>query len=69
METSADLSELFEQLNCYEIFYMPHRAHIVNPDFSMGLTRYDLIMSGNRRIPITRKQFAAVQELFSNYFF
>lgn len=69
LETSATLSELFEQLNCYENFYMPHRAYIVNLDFSMGLTRYDLIMSGDRRIPIPRKQFAAVQELFSNYFF
>lgn len=69
LETSATLSELFEQLSGYENFYMPHRAYIVNLDYSMGLTRYDLIMSGNRRIPIPRKQFAAVQELFSNYFF
>lgn len=69
LETSATLSELFEQLSGYVNFYMPHRAYIVNLDHSMGLTRYDLIMSGNRRIPIPRKQFTAVQEIFSNYFF
>lgn len=69
LETSVTLSDLFEQLSGHENFYMPHRAYIVNLDFSMGLTHYDLIMSGNRRIPIPRKQFAAVQELFSNYFF
>lgn len=69
LETSVTLSELFEQLSGYENFYMPHRAYIVNLNYSMGLTRYDLIMTGNRRIPIPRKQFAAVQKLFLNYFF
>lgn len=69
LETSATLSELFEQLCGYPNFYMPHRAYIVNLDYSMGLARYELIMYGNRRIPIPRKQYPAVQEIFANYFF
>lgn len=69
LETTATLSELFELLRKYKNFYMPHRAYIVNLDYSMGITRYDLIMLGDRRIPIPRKQFGAVQEVFSNYFF
>lgn len=69
LETTATLSELFEQLCEHKNFYMPHRAYIVNLDYSMGLTRYDLIMSGNRRIPIPRKQYPVMQDLFSNYFF
>lgn len=69
LETSATLSELFERLSDYENFYMPHRAYIVNLDYSTGITRYDLIMLGDRRIPIPRKQYSIIQELFSNYFF
>ncbi len=69
LETSTTLSDLFEQLCDYGNFYMPHRAYIVNLDYSMGITRYDLIMFGNRRIPIPRKQYSIMQEHFSNYFF
>ena len=69
LETSATLSELFERLSEYKNFFMPHRAYIVNLDYSTGITRYDLIMLGDRRIPIPRKQYSAIQELFSNYFF
>ncbi len=69
LETSATLSELFEQLCGHENFCMPHRAYIINLDYSMGLKRFEMLMSGNRRIPISRKQFALVQDVFSNYFF
>lgn len=69
LETSTTLSELFEQLCRYENFYMPHRAYIVNLDYSMGIKRYELLMFGNRRIPIPRRQYSIMQELFSNYFF
>ncbi len=69
LETSATLSELFEQLCGHGNFCMPHRAYIVNLDYSMGLKRFEMLMSGNRRIPISRKQFALVQDIFSNYFF
>ena len=67
--TPSTLSELFEQLGKYENFYMPHRAYIANLDNSVGIVRYDLLMLGNRRIPIPKKQFTTVQEFVSNYFF
>lgn len=69
LETSATLSELFEALSGHKNFYMPHRAYIVNLDYSMGIKRCELLMSGNRRIPIPRRQYSIMQELFSNYFF
>lgn len=69
LETSAALSELFDSLSVHDNFYMPHRAYIVNLDYSMGIKRYELLMFGNRRIPIPRRQYSAMRELFSNYFF
>ncbi|MCM1165698.1 MAG: LytTR family DNA-binding domain-containing protein [Lachnospiraceae bacterium] len=69
VETPETLSELFEKVCGYKNFCMPHRAYIVNLDHAMGLTRYDLIMLGNRRIPIPRRQFTAVREMFSSCFF
>lgn len=69
LETAATLSELFEELSGYGNFYLPHRGYIVNLDYSMGITRCELLMFGNRRIPISRKQYPAIKEVFSNYFF
>lgn len=69
METSATLSELLEQLRGHDNFNMVHRSYIANLDNSVGIVRYDLLMLGNRRIPISRSQFAAVQEVVQNYFF
>lgn len=68
-ETSETLSELFEKLSDHKNFYMPHRAYIVNLDYSMGIKRCELLMFGNRRIPIPRRQYTIMRELFSNYFF
>ena len=69
LETSATLSELFEQLKEHSNFYMPHRSYIANLDNSVGIVHYDLLMLGNRRIPISKNQFAMVQEVVQNYFF
>lgn len=69
LETPSTLSALFEQLGGHENFYMPHRAYIANLDNSVGIVRYDLLMLGNRRIPIPKKQFSTVQEFVRNYFF
>jgi len=69
LETSVTLSELFEFLREHDNFYMPHRSFIANLDNTVGLARYDLLMLGNRRIPIPRKQFATVQEFVRDYFF
>lgn len=69
LETTTTLLELFEQLCEHENFYMPHRAYIVNLDYSMGMTRHELLLLGNRRVPIPRKQYTIMQEKFSDYFF
>ena len=69
LETFATLSELFEQLKEHKNFFMPHRAYIVNLDNSVGIVRHDLLMLGNRHIPIPRNQFASVQEIVRDYFF
>lgn len=69
LETPSTLSELFGQLREHSNFYMPHRAYIANLDNSVGIVRYDLLMLGNRRIPIPKSQFAAVQELVRDHFF
>lgn len=69
LETPSTLSELFEQLGGHENFYMPHRAYIANLDNSVGIVRYDLLMLGDRRIPIPKNQFAAVQEFVREHFF
>ena len=69
LETPSTLSKLFEQLREHSSFFIPHRAYIANLDNSVGIVRYELLMLGNRRIPIPKNQFAAVQEVFLNYFF
>lgn len=69
LETSATLSELFEQLREHNNFYMPHRAYIANLDNSVGVVRYDLLMLGSRRIPIPKNQFVTVRNVVQNYFF
>lgn len=68
-ETFSTLSELFELLREHSSFLKPHRAYIANLDNLVGIVRYDLLMLGNRRIPIPKDQFAAVQELVRNHFF
>lgn len=69
LETPSTLSELFDQLGGHENFYMPHRAYIANLDNSVGIVRYDLLMPGGRRIPISKNQFANVQRVVEKYFF
>lgn len=68
-ETPSTLSELFDQLREHSNFYMPHRAYIANLDNSVGIVRYELLMLGNRRIPIPKDRFATVQKLIRDYFF
>lgn len=69
LETHATLSELFELLSGYERFFMPHRSYIANLDYLVGIVCYDLLMSGDHRIPIPKTQFAAVQEFVQDYLF
>lgn len=69
IETPDTLSELFGQLTEHSNFFMPHRAYIANLDSSVGIDRYNLLMLGNRRIPIPKNKFVEVQEIVREYFF
>ncbi|MCM1299401.1 MAG: LytTR family DNA-binding domain-containing protein [Firmicutes bacterium] len=69
LETNATLSELFDRLKENMNFFMPHRAYIANLDNTVGITRYNLMMLGNRSIPIPKSQYAAVQNTVRDYFF
>lgn len=69
LETSSTLAELFERLREHSSFFMPHRAYIANLDNSVGIIRYELLMLGNRRIPIPKNQFAAAEKLIREHFF
>ena len=69
LETSVTLSELFERLKEHGSFIMPHRAYIANLDNLVGIVRYELLMLGNRHIPIPKNQFVSVQEMARDYFF
>lgn len=69
LETVVTLSELFEQLREYRQFCMPHRAYIVNMDYVAGLRKNELLMSGGRRIPISRKEYGNMKTMFLDYFF
>ena len=69
LETSATLSELFDQLKDYSNFFMPHRSYIVNLNNSVGIVRNDLLMLGNRHIPISKNQFGDIQIMVRDYFF
>lgn len=69
LETVVTLSELFNQLREYPQFCMPHRAYIVNMDYADGLRKNELLMSGSRRIPISRKEYGKMKKLFLDYFF
>lgn len=69
LETPSALSELFGQLKEHSCFFMPHRAYIANLDNSVGIIRYDLLMLGNRHIPIPKNKFGEVEEIVRDYFF
>lgn len=69
LETVVTLSELTELLREYRQFCMPHRAYIVNMDYAAGLRKNELLMSGGRRIPISRKEYGKMKTLFLDYFF
>lgn len=67
VETSTTLSKLFEQLQKYPEFYMPHRAYIVNMDYVNGLKSTELLLSGERRIPISRGGYSRFKVAYFDY--
>lgn len=69
LETFATLAELFDQLKDHSNFYMPHRSYIANLDNTVGIVHHDLLMLGNRHIPISKSQLNDVQDVVQDYFF
>ncbi len=68
-ETAATLSSLYERLQAYPRFFLPHRAYIVNLDYVGGLTSTDLLMTDGRRIPVSRKLYARLREVYLDSIF
>ena len=62
VETSATLSSLYEQLQEYACFFLPHRAYIVNLDYVNGLTPTELMMAGGQRVPVSRNIYPKLKE-------
>lgn len=69
VETAVTLSALQEQLREYPCFARPHRAYLVNLDFAQGLTRTELLMTGGRRVPVSRNAYGRLKRIYLNYIF
>ena len=69
VETSATLSSLYEQLQKYTCFFLPHRAYVVNLEFVNGLTPTELLMVDGRRVPVSRNIYPKLKEAYMRYAF
>ena len=69
VETSVTLSSLYEQLQEYACFFLPHRAYIVNLDYVNGLTPTELMMAGGQRVPVSRNIYPKLKEAYMRYAF
>ena len=69
VETAVTLSALQEQLREYPCFARPHRAYLVNLDFAQGLTGMELLMTGGRRVPVSRNAYGRLKRTYLNYIF
>lgn len=69
VETASTLSSLFEQLQGYRCFFIPHRAYIVNLNFVSGLTSSELLLAGGKRIPVARGAYPALKAAYLEYAF
>ncbi len=69
VETSVTLSSLYEQLQEYDCFFLPHRAYIVNLEYVNGLTSTELMLTGGRRVPVSRNIYPKLKEAYMRYVF
>ena len=69
VETSATLSSLYEQLQEYACFFLPHRAYIVNLEYVNGLAPTELMIAGGRRVPVSRNIYPKLKEAYMRYTF
>lgn len=69
VETSATLSSLYEQLQEYACFFLPHRAYIVNLEYVNGLAPTELMIAGGRRVPVSHNIYPKLKEAYMRYTF
>lgn len=69
VETPSTLSFLFEQLQGYRCFFIPHRAYIVNLNYVSGLTSSELLLTSGKRIPVARGTYPALKAAYLEYVF
>lgn len=67
VETSSTLSSLFEQLQVYCCFYMPHRAYIIHLNYVNGLTSSEVLLSNGKKIPVSRKVYTDLKKTLLDY--
>lgn len=67
LETSARLSNLYEQLRENVIFIFPHRAYIVNMEYIRGISSTGILMTDGRQIPISRKRYPDIKTAYLDY--
>lgn len=67
LETPETLTSLYEQLQRYPCFFLPHRAYIVNMDYINGLTTTELILVDGRQIPISRNIYPKFKTAYLRY--
>ena len=65
-ETKTTLAEVAEQLDG-SAFVHCHRSYVVGLRYVKQLTRTELILDGNRTIPLSRRLYHAVYQAFINY--
>lgn len=69
LETTATLSSLYEKLKKYPCFFLPHRAYIINLEHVNGLTSTELILTGGRRVPVSRNLYSKLKKAYLDYTF
>lgn len=69
IETYATLSSLFEQLQIYPSFFIPHRSYIINLDYVTGLTATELVIANGRCVPVSRNTYPRLRKAYMDYNF
>lgn len=63
------LTELMKNLDKYGCFFQPHRSYLVNMDHVQRVTKTELILSGEKAIPLSRAKSAQAMEAFIDHSF
>lgn len=67
LETSARLSDLFEQLRENAGFIFPHRAYLVNMEYIRGISSTGILMTDGRQLPVSRKGYPDIKAAYLDY--